>query len=407
MRCIWMTMLIPLVLCLLTPLPLLETVEGGAGHSRSTNIVSVRDGSGDGSYNCANTAGNTTTLLDAKKALTVLQDTWYNTTTAAYRWNGRANISKNWWEEANSLRALCAYTVVSNDTSFVPQILNSFAVYGVTRPDGVWNDDRMWWLDAFMQCHRIPSLPAVTQQAFVDAAVAVWDIVVQSWDDHCGGGVWWDPTMTYKNAITNELFLLSSASLYQVTGNKTYLYWADKELVWFMNSGMMNAEGLINDGLNSTTCQNNNHTTYTYNQGVILDGLAAIMPSLPPSSASVALDFGIRIANATIETLVYMDSRGGVLRELCEVKDKCSEDDQQFKGVFMRSFRIFADSLSDTALANHYVDFIRHNADVAYSCDQTASGAYGIQWVGPPHAENVTFVTQTSAVDLLTAAGAA
>lgn len=35
--------------------------------------------------------------------------------------------------------------------------------------------------------------------------------------------VWWSSDHTYKNAITNELFLLTSAHAYSKTGNDTYL----------------------------------------------------------------------------------------------------------------------------------------------------------------------------------------
>ena len=37
---------------------------------------------------------------------------------------------------------------------------------------------------------------------------------------------------------------------------------------------MQNPTGLINDGLQSSDCSNNGKPAYTYNQGVILGGLA-------------------------------------------------------------------------------------------------------------------------------------
>lgn len=69
-------------------------------------------------------------------------------------------------------------------------------------------------------------------------------MVAAEWDnDVCGGGgsslhppvvlallmtdsplVWWSSAHTYKNAITNELFLLTSAQAYTRTGNKNETY---------------------------------------------------------------------------------------------------------------------------------------------------------------------------------------
>ena len=40
--------------------------------------------------------------------------------------------------------------------------------------------------------------------------------------------VWWSGAHTYKNAITNELFLLTSATAYLRTRNSTYLTNAQK-----------------------------------------------------------------------------------------------------------------------------------------------------------------------------------
>jgi hypothetical protein len=43
--------------------------------------------------------------------------------------------------------------------------------------------------------------------------------------------VWWSTAHTYKNAITNELFLLTSAAGYLRTKNETYLENANKVII--------------------------------------------------------------------------------------------------------------------------------------------------------------------------------
>ena len=86
-----------------------------------------------------------------------------------------------------------------------------------------------------------------------NSASIVYDLIAAEWDTSvCGGGgkhlrarakhicsyiltsavraraVWWSSAHTYKNAITNELFLYISASGYNRFGNSTYLANAQK-----------------------------------------------------------------------------------------------------------------------------------------------------------------------------------
>jgi predicted alpha-1,6-mannanase (GH76 family) len=73
---------------------------------------------------------------------------------------------------------------------------------------------------------------------------------------------------------------------------------------------MINKSDLINDGLNSR-CANNHATTWTYNQGVILAGLAQLYRATKNSGL---LHTAGRIAKAAISHLTI----GGVLlRPLC------------------------------------------------------------------------------------------
>lgn len=121
-------------------------------------------------------------------------------------------------------------------------------------------------------------------------------MIADQWDDTCGGGVWWSTAHTYKNAVTNELFLLTSAQAYTRFGGDQYLtnaqnvreatlgylsilsscfcFFIIQTWDWLYNSGMRNSQGLWNDGLTQDgTCVNNGQETWIYNQGVIASGL--------------------------------------------------------------------------------------------------------------------------------------
>ena len=85
-------------------------------------------------------------------------------------------------------------------------------------------------------------------------AEVVYNMVAAYWDTGtCGGGgeyagrcacsrarlthcpVWWSSDKTYKNTITNELFVLTSAEGYIRNGNKTYLDNAQKVSTLFLH----------------------------------------------------------------------------------------------------------------------------------------------------------------------------
>ena len=162
----------------------------------------------------------------------------------------------------------------------------------------------------------------------------------KGWDTKtCGGGVWWSKKTQGKNAIENELFLAVAASLANRASTpeqrQKYLAWAQKEWAWFHDSGMINGEHLINDGLNSSDpahCTNNGRNTWTYNQGVILGALvelnkAAPDPALTETAASIAL--------SAIEHLTDAD---GVLHESNQAHT--GGDVPQFKGIFSRNLML-------------------------------------------------------------------
>lgn len=85
-----------------------------------------------------------------------------------------------------------------------------------------------------------------------------------AWGTRCGGGgLPWNPTGTYVNAITNELFLSVAAHLANRVPSKReeYIRWAQREWDWFTAQAFIGQNGTINDGL-LENCQNNGATVY-------------------------------------------------------------------------------------------------------------------------------------------------
>jgi len=126
-------------------------------------------------------------------------------------------------------------------------------------------DDSQWVILLYYKISDYLNAHGKDSSQFMGSAADIYNYVSTAWDDHCGGGLWWSGARDYKNAITNQLYLLTSAEGYIRTGNPIYLENAKKTSTWLLNSGMRNADGLWNDGLITSNCQNNGQTTWTYN----------------------------------------------------------------------------------------------------------------------------------------------
>lgn len=251
-------------------------------------------------------------------------------------------------------------------------------------------DDEGWWALALIRSHD-----ATGDEDYLQSAIEIFNDMQTGLGGPCGGGIYWSKETKYVNAIANELYLSIAASLARrVPQNETYLQIAKSQWEWFDNSGMINAQGLINDGLNDK-CENNGLQTWTYNQGVILGGLAEL--GIVTGDRSY-VNKAVRIAKAAIEHLANDD---GILVETdeCELKSgNCGTDGQQFKGIFMRNLRY----LWEVAPEEEFKEFILKNARSIWENDRSSYDQLGIAWTGPY--VKATGPTQSSALDVLVAA---
>ncbi|KAG9200060.1 hypothetical protein G6514_007657 [Epicoccum nigrum] len=212
-------------------------------------------------------------------------------------------------------------------------------------------DDILWvvlgWLESIqsIESHSAehylldPTIPDWHARQFIPAfahrARIFYEIAEKGWDWRlCGGGMTWSAhELPYKNAITNQLWISASVSMYlhfpgdincspflsqydkikdqkqrdptgkllraqehgdqcdeeNIEGDSSYdpifLANAINGYDWLKNSGMMNEQGLYVDGFHiagysanhsKTVCDERNEMVYTYNQGVLLSGLRGL-----------------------------------------------------------------------------------------------------------------------------------
>jgi hypothetical protein len=123
----------------------------------------------------------------------------------------------------------------------------------------------------------------------------------------------------------------------------------------------------------NNTCVNNNQTTWTYNQGVILSGLALLSNA---TNNSTLINIAQKIADATIQRLTYSN---GILKEPCE--PSCDNDQKLFKGIFARHLGYMLPYLTDTFHIQNYTSFLQQNAVSLWTTNRCETdGLFGLFW---------------------------
>jgi predicted alpha-1,6-mannanase (GH76 family) len=251
------------------------------------------------------------------------------------------------------------------------------------------NDDDLWAVIASVDAWQTDHDP----ELLAWAATNYSRIVTDHWDDHCGGGLWWDPQHTYKNAITNELLLFASTRLYLATGQQTYREWALRTWGWFAASGMIGPDGLVNDGLD-VQCRNNGAPRYTYNQGVLLGGLTDLTAMTGDPQYR---DAALRTALAATRTLVTAQGL------LTEPSDALGSDGPMFKGVFVFHLGHLVEALPDGPERAELRAWLSHNGQAVWAL--SAGGSQPVDGLWSWGSGQVGAAAQASAVALFLAAG--
>jgi predicted alpha-1,6-mannanase (GH76 family) len=308
---------------------------------------------------------------------------WYLPGTGLWRTTG-------WWNAANATTVLVRYSRLAGSPEIKLAIENTFARNAEDKFLNEYYDDEGWWALAWIDAYEWSH-----DTRYLDMAEQIFADMTLGWDETCGGGIWWKEDRHYKNAIANELFLSVAARLAASAPDPArrpaYLEWAQREWRWFAASGMINAQGLINDGL-SASCRNNGRNTWSYNQGVILGGLSALAAL---SGEKPLLDRAQSIALAAITQLTDGD---GILHDTCE--PKCGADGAQFKGIFARNLGV----LNAAAPSPRFRAFLETNAERICRI-QTPDHRFGVLWSAP--SDEVNAATQVSALDVILAAAGA
>ena len=277
------------------------------------------------------------------------------------------------------IRQVYLHDILNNGSEVIPNFTDSYL------------DDTGWWGMAWLSAYDYTGDSTYLQIAEADA-----NYMAGYWDTGtCGGGVWWNTGEQQKNSIENELYLELNAALHNhLSGDTTYLQRAEAEWAWFSSTGLINAQNLVNDGLDLSDCRNDGNTqTWTYNQGVIVDGLAQLAKA---TGDAALLTQASDIASAATSLL----ATNGVLTEPPTGSQNCGSDDWTvFKGIFMQYLQAYATDTGNSSFAS----FMANQKAAIVADDTDGDGQSGYFWAGPLN--NIGYGCQAAALDALNAAG--
>ncbi|KAH8894785.1 family 76 glycoside hydrolase [Thozetella sp. PMI_491] len=319
--------------------------------------------------------------------------------------DGRWSYSEAWWLSGNALQVSLDYRYKTGQWENISYVERTFERQRRTLPwwpDGEGDfradstDDTGWWALAMLRFYDVTH-----DEKYLNVAKEDEAYIYNYWSDKCNGGVIWDIiTESYKNAISNELYMALAIGLHnRAPGDGQYLAKAKAAWNWFEASGMINKQGLINDGLaevknstNGTTCKNNGDTVWTYNQGVVLGALVGLYRA---TGDMRYLDKARAIANAVVESKAL--SPGGILTESCEANSSCDGNQDMFKGIFCRNL----DELNAALEDDPYRIYLIKNALTMWNNARNASDFYDAGWAQQFNSSSLA--KQASAASLLVA----
>jgi predicted alpha-1,6-mannanase (GH76 family) len=326
-------------------------------------------------------------------------------------------IGGSWWQAAVTLSTLETYQQTTGDRTYENPLIGAFTHYSGGNFENNYDDDTAWWglvwLQAYTLTHYAP---------YLNTAETIAHYIHLDWTSTCGGGVWWRRSSPYdKNAIANELFLELTGWLYNTTHTGEYKTWAVDEWDWFARSKMITKSYQVRDGLPSGTystaaCGDGSISAniYTYNQGVILAGLAQLYKA---TSNSAYLTEAEKIANAALNPKLSPATvtKQGVLNEpTCKIgSTKCGGDAQSFKGIFVRGLKMLneiAPSSKNKYKASYNKFFatqarcIETKDTVRITTIPPARDFFGMFWGGPTKSGTYSTYTTASGLDALVAA---
>ncbi len=152
--------------------------------------------------------------------------------------------------------------------------------------------------------------------------------------------------------------------LYLATKNRLYLTFGQNAYTWD-RTYMKGVNGLYNDGMSSTGVVGG--TPFTYDTGVVLQA-DVLLYRITNDATYLARARQLAVEGMTL----YTDPLSGIM------VNNAGQSNAPFNEIFLRGLLM----LYKATGSQPYLQYIEHQANVAYRYDRMANGIYGMNWSG-------------------------
>ena len=250
-------------------------------------------------------------------------------------------------------------------------------------------DDSGWWALTWLKMYD-----RTRAAKYLATAWTIHAHMAKNWQSDKGGGIMWceDEDKQRPNAITNNLFIILSARLYERTKEPEFLSWAEKTLAWFRETALY-------DGVAVVDAPGHSGDYWSYNQGTFIGGLTALYLA---TGRQEFLDEAANVTGTVLRQSGLMQPDGVLIEKM-----GTDGDASLFKGVFARYLAQLRDVLTARKLllgtAKEIDRCLRASAAAILENGTGPDGHYPAEWHKNPRDTKTNFNTQVSVLTALVA----
>ncbi|HEX2189280.1 MAG TPA: glycoside hydrolase family 76 protein [Longimicrobiaceae bacterium] len=303
--------------------------------------------------------------------------------------------NQDYWKAPTIAQELVAHMALAGSTDYR-------ALVDYVRQAGEWYlascgylDDATVWGRAHVTTYDwITATGGSGADDYLRDANTVFDGLTPTWDDRCGGGLYWMRPGTGNDAgnfkaMNATLGLMEiGLGLHRITGRADRLEWAQRAWKWIQGSGLIDAEGMVWGGYTPECVRDDRNIPVVALQG---NPLTPLWWMYQATGDAALLDLAERIVDGTLRAFVWPGTQtlatpfdGGWAGADADWR-LAHQNDAMFKGVFCGFLGPFTANLATVAgredAAARYAAFLRANADALAA--NFPGGVFGMDWHTP------------------------